>query len=494
MSAAPPQPADERQQAIDQDLKDLKRGLAVNYAGYVIKLAHPALLILVTRSYGADNWGVYVAAQSALMIIARICIMGLDKALLWWIPQQPDHARLTGVRSCLTWTTGLAALATAGLALFAAPWVAAIVDAPETTIPLRIMAFALIPMVLLEMTVNIGMGARRMEPNVVARETVLPISMVAGALALFPLGWGANGIAVAFSLSYAVALVVAVIMVRKIFRGEADAHEGLRPPQRIITYATPMWGAEMANSFLLRVDVAMVTYFSGDMAVVGVYGVVVQIANTIRNIRRSFDPILLAITSKVGTTRDNARLAAGYSYATAMVIATQLPILVFLLLFAEWLIPLFGKDFTGGEVAVVILCGFWVVNSATSLAGVVVAAYGHSVATLLNTLGTALAQLILLWQLVPAYGLEGAAVAVGLAYTLQSTAQLLEMRHFTGGFHYRADVIRPVIMALIAGAALWAVYALVPDPGALWARIGMMAAFAIIYGAGVFGLAARKRP
>lgn len=467
------------QQAIDQDRKDLQRGVMVNYAGYPLKAAHPVLMVFLVRAYGAEAFGLFVAAQAILLVVTRVCALGLDKALLWWVPQQADGERLRGARTAAIWVSALSVTASAICAVAAGP-IAALIEAPQTARALRIMSAALWPMTLLELLLGMSMGTRRMGTNVVVRETVLPMAQVSLGLLLWPLGWGVSGLSWAMVLAYIISLSLTAFRLRALFRGDTDPHQGWSLPDRVWSYAWPMWLAEMANTFLQRLDMWAIAALS-DLRTVGIYGVVIQFGNTIRSIRRGYDPIVLAITAHIGAEQDDERLAAGYSYATAMVIGTQLPVLAFFMLFARDLLPLYGAGFDEGALAVVILGAFWVLTSSMSLSGIVVNAFGRSRLALYNVLGAAVVQVVALYLLVPPYGLNGAAIAVGIAYTLQSIVQLLQMRVITGAFHYRSDTAHAVKIGLGTGALLLCGWLLLPPSSPLWMRVVLFAGYAALY-------------
>jgi O-antigen/teichoic acid export membrane protein len=460
--------------AIQGDRRDLQRGIAVNALGHVLKAAHPVLLVLLVRAYGAESFGLFLSVQAVLFVLTRVCVLGLDKALLWWVPQQAPGQRLRGMRAAILRAAAIASVLTLVCMLAAHP-IAQLLGVPSSGDALRVMSLALLPMTLLELALGATMGTRRMGTNVLVRETMVPIALVGFGLALWPLGLGVTGLGLAMVLSYVIGLAVASVSARKIFAADAMPSDEWRIPAPIWAYAWPMWLAEMANTSLQRLDMWAVAALT-DMKTVGIYGVVLQFGNTIRAIRRSFDPIVLAITARIGVARDTERLAAGYSYATAMVIGTQLPLLAFFIVFAPDLLALYGQEFVVGVNAVVILSGFWVVNSAMSLSGIVVSAYGHSRLALYNTLGAALLQIILLWLLVPMWGLEGATLAVGVTYSVLSIAQVIQMRVITKGFHYRRDTGQTLLLGAVSGTALLLGWATVPHSDELWVRVVLFAA------------------
>ena len=488
--AEPPAP-----QGIRRDAQDLQRGIAANLLGYVLKLLNPVLLILVVRRYGSEEFGLFSLAQATVMFAARVTALGLDKGVLWWIPRQPDATARSGIRPALQ-LSGVASLAVAlAMGLAAGPAVLrALGAAPDVSTTLRLVALGLPLQVVMDVLVHACMGRRHVATQVLVKDTLVPTAFVGLALALHVAGLTGIGLALAFVLGNAAGVVAATWTFRRAFAGTTwPAGEGSRPPAGLVRYAMPMWLNEISNSLLQRIDTWAVGAFAHDLSAVGVWAVVARIANQVRDIRRSFDPIVLAITSGMGRDRD--RLRSGFSRATFLVSATQIPVFVFLLMFARFLMPLYGPGFVAGTVPVVILCGFWLVNGIANLAGVVVSAQGRSRLTLFNTLFAAAALGAAAMVLIPRYGIVGAALAVGLAYSAQGALQLVQMRGVTGSWNLDRSVLGPVALGLAGGAALVGVWLLVGEGGplglhlpALATRIGAFAAFALVYGVGAWRL------
>jgi O-antigen/teichoic acid export membrane protein len=470
------------------DRSDLRRGVLVNALGYLPKLAVPVLLILVIRSYGASAFGLFTFAQAVLLFVCRVSLLGMDKGLLWWTPQQDTEEALDGFAETFTLTSLFALVLSIFIAVFFAPLFAMWGDTPEATVPLRVMSFALIPMVMMELFLASTMGLKRMEPNVLVKETLLPIITVGTALALTPLKLNSTGLAIAFVTAYIISVLVAYRWWRRLHGETSKLFAMALPPQRFIRYSLPMWLSEMANSFQQRMDTYFITAYL-DLRMLGIYAAVVQIANSIRSIRRSFDPIVLVITAEIGAQDASSRLKACYSYATYLVTATQLPVLVFVIIFAQWLMPLFGPGFETGTSAVILLCSFWVFNSPFSLAGIVVSAYGYSGLSLLNVVVGIIGQALFLWWLVPLYTLNGAAAAVGLGYTIVSFVQVCQMRWVTGQWNYEPHVIFPAILGACAAALsyiLWLNGLSGGSNDSLMSRGIAFVVFLSIYGGGLF--------
>jgi O-antigen/teichoic acid export membrane protein len=436
-------------EGIAQDARELRRGVLVNYLGYALKVGMPVLLALVTRAYGAEQWGKFVSSQAMVVIVVRLCLVGLDKGLLWAIPARDADTMLVGVGPALRWV-GLNALA-ASLVLWFGVALLPLGDSaePET---LRVCALGILPFALSELLLHAAMGQRRMELQVAVRETLNPLLQVGVAYAWFQLGGRGQGLAWSFVVSHYVGMIVAWLGFRRMFRGFAwPRGEGWRLPRPLLRYSAPMALADTTNSLLLRLDTIVLTALT-DPVTVGVWGIVGQFANALRQLRRAYDPMVTAITARIAVRPDPQRLSETFSYAAQMVSLTQLPVFAALALSADLILPFYGPDFVRGTQAMIVLSGFFLVSGGAGLSGLVVSGFGRSGLTLFNVLLSFALQLGLLLGLVPLWGLTGGAVAVGASMLLVNFVQLAEMRMITGAFHYTRRTTYS--LAVVAGCTL----------------------------------------
>jgi O-antigen/teichoic acid export membrane protein len=480
----------ELDRAIAQDARELRRGVLVTYLGYALKLGMPLLLALATRTYGAERWGVFLAAQASVLVALRVGLLGLDKAALWAVATCPPHDARRIVQPLL-YRVGLGSCAAAAaLWLLAQTWPAL---AESERAALRIAALALPPYALSELLLHAAMGRRRMELQVLVRETLNPLTQVLAALALFHVGVRELGLSWAFVLAQLLGLVVAAIGFARLFR---DARWGgvanLDMPAGVARYAAPLWLADSANSLLLRLDTLVLAALT-DPVTVGIWGIVGQFANALRQIRRAYDPIVTALAARIAVRRDAERLSATFSYAVQMVTLTQLPVFVCLLLSADLIMPLYGAGFARGAVPLMVLASFFLLSGGAALAGLVVTGYGRSGLTLFNVLLGAMLQLGLLAWLVPRHGLLGAALAVGASLCVVNVVQLLQLRWVTGSFHYTERArFSLVVTAVCCTLTLLALLTSRSVSLGAWQTRGVaLLAFALSYGA-LLALGARR--
>ncbi len=381
------------------DIADLHRGALVNALGYVLKLLNPVLLAVVTRVYGETQWGVFVAIQAVFFLSARFAVLGLDKALLWWVPRTDPGRSKEGVLSAILIVLATSLLAAAALG-WALPPLAASVGLANTEFirpshlrTLRWVAASLPIYTVSELLIHATMGRRKMGVQVLVKGTLVPLLIFAVALLLFFTPWRADGLGIAFLVAQLVGLAAAWWAFTLLFRASPWLF-GL--PRPMLRYALPMWGTEFANTFFQRLDIFFLSAVASP-AVVGIYGVLVQIGNQFRSIRQAFDPIAIAVTSSIGAQAVQAapsvskppwlaRLRASFCRAVYLVALTQAPVLFAIFVFASPLLSLFGEQFPAGSDALRILLFGWFAAGVLGLSGAVVIGFGRSSWTLANVL------------------------------------------------------------------------------------------------------------
>jgi O-antigen/teichoic acid export membrane protein len=443
----------------ERDARDLNRGLFVNLLGYVLKLAQPAMLVWVVRVYGAEGWGQYTVSEAVLLVVLRVILIGFDKTLLWWVPRMDQAGgSLPHLRGALYGTLALAATGSLLVGTLLASPLASWRGASEAASALQWMAWSLVPMTAMELFISAALGKRRVESQVLIRDALVSLSFVLLALAFFYGGLHHHGLSLAhFTANTLGALASGVVFVRLYGAGGLLGRPRM-PPREVLRYALPAWGVELISSFSQRMDVFAVSYF-GTPAAAGIYGVVVRVGNAVRSVRRSYDPIVTTIMSDIAASGDKARLRAAFSRATVLVMLTQTPIFAGLALFADELAPLFGEGFEQAALPILVICGFWLLNGAFGLNGLIVSGYGRSDLILIDLVISTVVLAALLFALVPGYGPLGASIALGLTYLITNLIQVAQA-HFLAGINpYNATVARAAVAALCAlaagGLALW---------------------------------------
>ncbi len=473
-----------------RDAADLRRSMRITLLSYIIKLSNPVLLIIVIRWYGAEIFGVFAVVTALLAVMQRVCLLGLDRGLLFWIPRQPPDQERSGLLPTLLITSTTSTLLALATMAALAPWIAEWADHPEVVDSLRLMALGLVPMTLLEVLVSAAVAKRRIEAHVIVKEGVVSQVLVLTALALHALGFGAVGLPIAFTVSYAVGLVSVLWVVRRGFAGSQWVGSRTRPPRELMRYSLGMWVAEIFGMGFHHLDVLMLAAFT-DPITVGVYRGGLQLAQQVSAVRASFQPLITAVVAEIGLKNHPERIRQSFSHAVIMVLALQMPLVALIFAFAAWILPVLGPGFAAGTVPSLILTVAFLVYGSFGMAGQIVQGYGYTRLEALNVGFGLSVGLVAHAVLIPQFGIHGAAIAAALAFVALPAAQIVESRFIVGIWCFSRDLQRFVALGLAATVAMTATWygltaSLGPTTGAYdrhdaLVRLISLAAFATIF-------------
>lgn len=476
---APAHPPENSAAQAAADARSLGRGMLVNLLGAIPKVLYPILMVLVVRLYGKEVFGVYSLVEATVFLALYLVTFGLDKAILWWLPQQPATDERRGLRPVLIVVAGASLLVTSAL-LVAGPVVLRESQSPLYAGYLRIMGLALAPLALMQMLVHAALAKRSVGAQVVIREGVVSLSLVGAALALWYLGARGLGLALAFLLSNGIGCLLSAVWVGRLYRHSRWPAESPWPPRPILRFALPMGFTGLVASLMLRLDLYLVAIFT-DAATVGVYAVVLQMGKAVRTAHVSFGNMVIGISSAIGARGDSARLRAGFSRAAVLMMLVLAPLAAFLVLFAPRIMPLFGPGFSVGAPAAAILCVAWAFEGVLGLHGQFLIGRGQSRLCLLNMTITLAIEATLLCVLLPRLGLDGAVVSVGLAALSQNLLQVIQARRLAriGLFGREVGVLFVTVVA--AAVAAWLVWHMAKSGNDLAARVLAFASFLALF-------------
>jgi O-antigen/teichoic acid export membrane protein len=261
---------------------------------------------------------------------------------------------------------------------------------------------------------------------------------------------------------------------------EGDAKVSATALRGLWSYSWPMGLRDLVLSVQSRADIWCLALFL-DPKSLGIYGLALSIANSVKTVRQAFDSIMLAVISGMKRTADSLAIKKAYLHAGGLIIALQMPIFAFLVFFAPNLLGLSGSEYAAGEPVLRIFALALILNSYLGLSGMVVMGLGKTRWALVNDLaGLGLATALNLW-LVPRYGIVGAAWGTSIALFIISLAWFLEAIYLIR----RVPLDLPIVFNFLGGVGLVAIFYFLwmrhGSPG-LPSRIPWFAAYAVLYG------------
>jgi O-antigen/teichoic acid export membrane protein len=442
------------------------RGARATAAGFGGRLAARLLFLFVAgRLFGPAPFGAYVLAVAAVELAVSVGSLGTKKMVF-----QRLDAGVGGKRPLAHILLDAAFLVTLASLVLAAAMMAAALILPAASLPGGAAAalFALAPMVAGQSLLDLFLAATRWKHairfEVLARSIVEPYALLAGAAGAWALGFQAEGLLAGYWCGTLGALAYALYGARRTFGGFRLL--AWRPHRHTLwsTFraSTSNTATDLLNALYTRVDLWLVGLLLGVHAA-GVYGMAKQIAVPIRQVRQSFDGLLIPLVARTLAARGSRGSGAALASATRLILAVQLPLLVALYAAGGTLLSWLGKGFGAGYWPVLALAAAETLQAAFSI-GDLVFVYLRPRLGLWLTLGSIGVGIAAALLLIPKWGVSGAALSVLAAYAVRALCRSAVLR---GRFHLDVPHTHHAgpFVAAAAGVAAAAAARALADPG-----------------------------
>lgn len=452
-------------------------------AGFAIRLGARLLFLLVAgRLFGAAAFGAFALAVAAVELAVGIGSLGTKKTLF----QLLDRHGTESVRPLPHLLLDAALLVTAASLLLGGGMALAALAVPSSLLGPAVAAALLLlaPMVAGQALLDLFLAATRwthsVRHEIVARSLVEPWAMLAGATGAWLLGGRSEGLAIGYGCGTLAALAYAAAAARQRLGGLRLA--AWRPDRRSLAETARGSAVNTATDFLNalynRVDLYLVGILLGEAAA-GIYGMARQLVAPLRQIRQSFDGLLIPLAARslaAGGARGGGEALAS---STRLVLVLQLPLVLAYFAagrpFLEWI----GPGFAAAYLALVALALAETLQAALSIGDLVFVYLRPRVGLWLNALSIAVGIAAAL-VLIPAFGPAGAGQAVLCSYGVRAAIRSWVLRAHFGFAVPRAHHAAPLAAAgcgagaaILIGSGWWALAASVLAYGlilAVWLK------------------------
>jgi O-antigen/teichoic acid export membrane protein len=389
------------------------RSGAVGLAGAAVNGAFGfVLVVVVTRTFGADGAGALFTVIGLVTIAGAVCSLGADTALMWAVPRRgaAEAGRLLPV--ALLPTLGLA-LAVAVAGVFAAgPVSRALLDSADGAALIRL-AFAGVPLIVAATVLLAAVRAGRPVGAYVLVQFVL-VPMMRPLLMLAAVAAG-GGVLLGFGgwlLPAGVAAVAGLALVARPM-GLLAARR-LRPEP--VDWRS-FWGFALPRSASVVIDAGSMwtgVLLTGALAGQAEAGVFAAVGRYVMAGLLVMQGLRVAVAPQLSRLLGAGRLAEAaevYRRTTLAIVVLSWPAYLLLATFAPAFLLLFGDGFAAGAAPMAVLAVAMLANAGVGLVQTVLLMSGNSrghllaaAAGLVLTVGAGLV-------LIPRHGALGAAIA-----------------------------------------------------------------------------------
>lgn len=448
---------------LDTSLRKIAKGAGVGFTGTLIGMVLGYLArMVIARFLGASDYGLICLGFAAMSIAATLSLVGLPSGIVRYVSfykGRRDKERIKGTIISALKISAPLSLISAVLVFYFADWISVnIFHEPRLTPVLRIFSVGVPFWVLASDLIAVTVGFQDLRYRVYVNDLFQNISKLVAIVVLILLGFGVTGAAWGWVLAIVLMPFLALYFLeRKVFSVLSPGVRAAPMGRELFSFSLPLIFAGIAGLIMGWTDTLMLGYF-GDASDVGVYNAALPTARLLSVFLGSFGAIFMPVASELYARGAIEDLRAAYSAVTKWVFSLVLPAALLMALFSDWVLRImFSAEYVVGARALSVLALGYLIICVMGPSAQVLQAYGKTRVVMGNGFFGAGANILLNYLLIPAYGVDGAAVATGISLVIVNTLHLFFVYRVGRMQPFRMSYVKPL---LASSAAFLVVYAM----------------------------------
>lgn len=397
-----------------------------------IKLATVGLAfiaqVLLARLMGADQYGIYIYALTWLNVLVLFGKLGTDGLLTRFAAAYTAKAEWAALKGLVRY--GYRAVGVAG-GLLAAGTGAALWAFGADLGPERYQTFAL-ALLLLPVSAGWGVGQALLFglkrpwlaqlPEPITRILMLTVAGIAY--------WHYGGLSAPMAMASGLVagtlgLIIGSYWALRALPGTLRRVRARVSAREWFAVSMPLLFMAFLRLLLSQSDILLIGWLLHDTQAAGIYAVASRLAELTTFGLQAANTTLAPTISELYATKRMRQLQNVVTQSTRGVFAFTLATSLFLGVFGEWVLGLFGTGFGAAHAPLLILLVGQTVNAATGSVGYLMTMTGHQRQAAWMVALAAAATVALNWALIPRYGLDGAALASAVGTGVLNLAMLV---------------------------------------------------------------------
>jgi O-antigen/teichoic acid export membrane protein len=400
---------------MEDELLDVTKKSGVVFSGKIIGMFFGLLFsLLVARYLGAETYGTFMYVYSFLGFFPIIVILGLDQGLVFFIPQLTDKGKTKERNSLITFSITVIAvlsLIIIFVVILKNRYIAdKILNNGELGNLLRISAPMIMPLAVIQLARGIFRGTKKIHSYVISENIIIPVVKIFSLFIVLLLGYRLYGLVTVyyFGLSCGCIYLLFSVVSEKLFHTISLKYRHIYRGGFIFSFPLLLTG--FLSLFVKKFNLFMTGFYLSDSHV-GIYNIALQVGTMSSVILYAFNTMFAPVISSLYHKGQMKKLTEIYKAITRWIAGINLLAFSLILLFSREIMTVFGTEFVIGSKALIIIAAGEIVNAGVGSAGIINIMTGYPQYELLVSLISVIVYIILNILLIPARGIEGAAIA-----------------------------------------------------------------------------------
>lgn len=441
------------------ELGRVNRQASIRFSGLAFdKVLGYVFALFVTKTYGPEEFGLYLFGVGVLEVFLTLSKLGLERAMVRSVAGLNATGRFVEIKAVVR-TASLLSLPLSLLlaaAIFAFNgWFAGALGRPKIAQVLQVAALALPASVLADIFLWATEGLGKQRYLTVIRLMVEPAVKLAVAVVIF-LALGRESGVTSITAAYAAAIFCSAALSYAVYRRKVAARATGEPTQQhaaeLLRVGLPYWGQALLSRIFARADIFLIFTFISASATAH-YGVAQRTALLTMMISTAFDAAFRPAIAGALAAGMRDDLARQFELVSRLAMTLCLPACIVLALFPSRVLSVIGDQFIEAAMVVSIIAVGLVVSLAAGPVTSALVMAGRSRIPLINGVIAGLAGLAINLALIPRMGLVGAAIAYCAALVITTLLNGVAARRSLGVTGVGRGHLPLVIASLAAIAA-----------------------------------------
>lgn len=445
---------------LNRSLTSVAKGAGIIFtgmmAGNVLGMVNQ---IVLGRFLGPDLYGLFNLALSVVMIAATLSVFGFFGSLSRFIPYHMMLGEKNKVRSVIDFSSLFVlfngTIFGVLLFIFSDRISIGIFDEPGLVSTLRLFAVGVPILAMQQVLRGIVRGFKEARLDALLFNVGDRVIKIGFFLVLMLFIYRLYGAVASYVAGAAVTGAASIFFItRRLFPEYRET--GKAPVAReILSFSWPLALTGFSFLFVTKTDKILLGYFLSKHEV-GIFSPALVIAGMLIFVASAFKYIFLPTVSEYFSKNDIGALERLFKSTSKWIFLVVLPLFLILLIFPREVITfLYGSEYVGGYMALVILSAGIAMNDFAGTAGNILVGGGYTRLNLACEIIAAVTNILLALILIPRFGINGAAAATGISYLTRNITSV-GFAYMKYGIHpYRMSYLRIVLAGLITTVAVF---------------------------------------
>ena len=435
---------------IQHDVKKMAKGTGLVAIGEILGTVLLYLTgIVITRTIGAQLYGLYFLGNIITNIGAMVSKVGLDFTVLRYVAfyngkKQVDESNNI-INSSIIISTMLSLIMTIVIYLIA-PWIAnSVFSKPQLCFVIRILTISIPFINITSIIVNVFLGFNNPKDRIKIENVAIPGIKLILVFILFYVGMKLAGVVFATIIASIISACYALFLFKQNYH-QCKFNFSVKNKNELIKFSVPVFGETVLNYLIYWIDILLLGYLASSNDV-GVFGVIFRITMMIVFLQYAFNAIFSPMISELFAQKQLLKIEKLLKIQTRWSVTFSLPLLIIIVIFPENVLGVFGNSFKIGVIALIITCFGRFFDALVGTVGMMLMMIGKPKINTINSLIILILKIALNLILIPKYGLIGAAISCAVSIALLNIFRVIEVYYFLKIHPYNLKFMKPIIAA-----------------------------------------------